>query len=49
MLHLISPLMLPSPAKILDTLVYKIMGGTNPDGATLFENIWASLKIALGG
>lgn len=48
-LHLISPLMLPSPAKILNTLVYKIMGGTNPDGATLFENIWASLKIALGG
>lgn len=48
-LHLISPMMLPSPAKILDTLMYKIGGGVNPDGATLLENILASLKIALGG
>lgn len=48
-LHLISPMMLPSPIKILDTFIYKLMGGVNPDGATLFENIWASLKIALGG
>ena len=48
-LHLISPMMLPSPAKIFSTLVYKLKGGTNPDGATLFQNIWASLKIALGG
>ena len=47
--HAISPLMLPSPAKILETFIYKLSGGTNPDGATLFENIWASLKIALGG
>ncbi|EJW92381.1 taurine ABC transporter, permease protein, partial [gut metagenome] len=47
--HLISPLMLPSPAKIFETLIYKISGGTNPDGATLLENILASLKIALGG
>jgi len=42
-------MMLPSPAKIFSTLVYKLKGGTNPDGATLFQNIWASLKIALGG
>ena len=48
-LHLISPMMLPSPAKILDTFLYKIGGGVNPDGATLLENILASLKIALGG
>lgn len=48
-LHLISPMMLPSPAKIFSTFVYKLKGGTNPDGATLFQNIWASLKIALGG
>lgn len=48
-LHVISPMMLPSPAKILQTLIYKLTGGVNPDGATLFQNIWASLKIALGG
>ena len=48
-LHLISPLMLPSPAKIFATFAYKLTGGVNPDGATLFQNIWASLKIALGG
>lgn len=47
--HWVSPMMLPSPTKVFDTLVYKLMGGKNPDGATLFENIWASLKIALGG
>ena len=47
--HLVSPVMLPSPAKILDTLWYKLTGGTVPDGSSLFENIWSSLKIALGG
>ena len=47
--HVINPMMLPSPAKIFETLIYKLTGGVNPDGATLFQNIWASLKIALGG
>ena len=47
--HLVSPVMLPSPAKILGTLWYKLTGGTVPDGSTLLENIWSSLKIALGG
>lgn len=47
-LHLISPMMLPSPAKVLDTFIYKLTGA-NPDGATLLQNITASLKIALGG
>lgn len=46
--HLISPMMLPSPAKVLSTFIYKLTG-VNPDGATLFQNIAASLKIALGG
>ena len=48
-LHLISPMMLPSPAKVLDTFVYKLTGGVNPDGATLLQHIAASMKIALGG
>jgi len=48
-LHLVSAMMLPSPAKILETFLYKLTGGVNPDGATLFQNIWSSLKIALGG
>lgn len=47
-LHLISPMMLPSPAKVFSTFIYKLTG-VNPDGATLFQNILASLKIALGG
>lgn len=47
--HLVSPVMLPSPTKILNTLWYKLTGGTVPDGSSLFENIWSSLKIALGG
>lgn len=47
-LHLISPMMLPNPAKVFSTFIYKLTG-VNPDGATLFQNILASLKIALGG
>lgn len=47
--HLVSPVMLPSPSRILSTLIYKLTGGTVPDGATLFQNIWSSLQIALGG
>lgn len=46
---LVSPVMLPSPTKILGTFWYKLTGGTVPDGSTLLENIWSSLKIALGG
>lgn len=48
-LKLVSPLMLPSPVKVFHTFVYKLTGGTNPDGASLISNIWSSLKIALGG
>ena len=48
-LHLISPMMLPSPAKVLNTFIYKLCGGVNPDGATLLQHIAASMKIALGG
>ena len=44
--HLVSPVMLPSPTKILNTLWYKLTGGTVPDGSSLFENIWSSLKIS---
>lgn len=47
--HVVSPFMLPSPLKVLETFTYKATGGTNPDGASLWANIWASLKIALGG
>lgn len=47
--HLVSPVMLPSPTKILDTFWYKLCGGTVPDGSSLLQNVWSSLKIALGG
>jgi len=47
--HVVSPLILPSPVKVLNTFIYKLSGGKNPEGATLFQHIWASLKIALGG
>ena len=42
-------MMLPSPAKVLNTFIYKLCGGVNPDGATLLQHIAASMKIALGG
>lgn len=48
-LHIVSPFMLPSPAKVLDTFIYKLTGGTTPDGANLIQHILSSLKIALGG
>ena len=48
-LKIVSPFMLPSPIKVLETFIYKAAGGTNPDGASLWANIWASLQIALGG
>lgn len=48
-LHLVSHLILPSPGKVLDTFIYKLMGGVNPDGSTLLQHVGASLKIALGG
>lgn len=47
--HIVSPLMLPSPLKVLKTFIYKFKGGLNPEGATLIQHILASLKIALGG
>lgn len=48
-LGLVSPMMLPSPEKVLNTFIYKLNGGVNPDGATLIQHIAASMKIALGG
>lgn len=47
--HIVSPMMLPSPIKVMQTFWYKLSGGLNPDGATLIQHIIASLKIALGG
>lgn len=41
--------MLPSPAAVFEAFVYKLTGGINPDGATLWQHIVTSLKIALGG
>ena len=46
---IVSPFMLPSPLKVLNTFIYKLTGGTTPDGANLIEHILSSLKIALGG
>lgn len=46
--EIVSPFMLPSPIKVLNTFVYKLTQN-NPDGATLLQHILASLKIALGG
>ena len=48
-LHLVSPVMLPSPTTIVETFWYKLSGGTVPDGSSLIQNILSSLKIALGG
>ena len=48
-LKIVSPFMLPSPLKVLNTFIYKLTGGTTPDGANLIQHILASLKIALGG
>lgn len=46
---IVSPLILPSPGKVVKTFMYKLMGGVNPDGSSLIQHIVASLKIALGG
>ncbi|MGX6979174.1 ABC transporter permease [Vagococcus elongatus] len=47
--HAVSPLILPSPIKVIQTFVYKLQGGTIPDGASLLNHIASSLKVALGG
>lgn len=47
--QIVSPFMLPSPLKVLETFMYKLTGGKNPDGANLIQHILSSLKIALGG
>jgi len=39
---------LPSPLKLLDTFIGKFTN-INPDGATLPQHIWASVKVALTG
>lgn len=47
-LGLFRPQALPSPTKVLDTLIGKF-SKRSPDGGTLPEHIWASLKLALYG
>lgn len=47
-LQLVSPIMLPGPLKVLQSLMDK-MTNINPDGATLLQHIAASLKVALLG
>ena len=47
--HLISPMMLPAPGKVLETFIYKLTGGVNPDGGSLLQHIVSSMKISLGG
>ena len=48
-LQLMPSYMLPSPAAVVEAFIYKLAGGVNPDGATLWQHISTSLKIALGG
>lgn len=47
-LHLISPMMLPSPAKVLNTFIYKLCGGSILMERPSFS-ILRHMKIALGG
>lgn len=48
-LKLMPEYMLPSPAAVFEAFIYKLTGGVNPDGASLWRHIATSLKIALGG
>ncbi len=48
-LHLMPDYMLPSPMAVCRAFAYKLGGGVNPDGASLWTHIFTSLKIALGG
>lgn len=48
-LRLMPAYMLPSPLEVCKAFAYKISGGLNPDGASLWTHIATSLKIALGG
>lgn len=47
-LGLFRPQALPSPVKVLDTLIGKF-SKKSPDGSTLPSHIWASLKLAMYG
>jgi NitT/TauT family transport system permease protein/taurine transport system permease protein len=47
-LGLASPMTLPSPVKLVKTFFDKFTN-PNPDGATLFQHLGASLKVALSG
>lgn len=47
-LQLKSSNVFPGPGKVFDTFVQKLYTKT-PDGATLFEHLWTSIKIALIG
>lgn len=48
-LRLMPSYMLPSPLEVCKAFAYKVSGGVNPDGASLWTHIATSLKIALGG
>lgn len=47
--HLMPEYMMPSPLAVCKAFAYKLSGGVNPDGASLWVHIATSLKIALGG
>lgn len=47
-LHLVPSYALSSPAKVLQSFIFKLTN-TAPDGSTLFQHIWTSLKVALIG
>lgn len=47
-LHLVPAYALSSPVKVVQSFLYKLTN-TAPDGSTLFEHIWTSLKVALVG
>lgn len=46
--HLFRPQALPSPIKVVNSLIAKFQK-RSPDGATLPQHIWASLKLAMYG
>lgn len=47
-LGLFRPQALPSPTKVVQTLIQKFSRRA-PDGGTMFEHIWASLQLAMYG
>lgn len=47
--QLVPEYLLPSPLGVLDAFCYKLSGGINPEGATIYEHIITSFSVALGG